>query len=145
MFAVEKIRANDNDVQLVLLRDRSRPRLSTRAHQSLRPPCKSSRLLLDVVTMIADVIDSVSSYHLLPIARDLVRRWANEIQSAIEGKSSGGFMGFGGSSQLPTQTSYHAQYLAVGLLCKLDAVNTTPPTTVFQRHSCCPSANSLRL
>jgi coatomer protein complex subunit gamma len=60
----------------------------------------------------------VSSYHLLPIARDLVRRWANEIQSAIEGgKSSGGFMGFGGSStQLPPQTSYGAQYLAIGLL-----------------------------
>jgi coatomer protein complex subunit gamma len=57
----------------------------------------------------------------LPIARDLVRRWANEIQSAIEGgKTSGGFMGFGGSSsQLPTQSSYQSQYLAIGLLYEL--------------------------
>ena len=58
----------------------------------------------------------VSSYHLLPVARDIVRRWGNEVQSAIEGgKSSGGFMGFGAAAQLPTQNSYHGQYHAIGL------------------------------
>ena len=40
----------------------------------------------------------VSSYHLLPIARDIVKRWQSETQEAASSsKSSGGFsLGFGG-------------------------------------------------
>jgi coatomer protein complex subunit gamma len=49
----------------------------------------------------------VSSYHLLPVARDVVRRWQSETQEAASSsKSSGGFsLGFGGSSHTNLQTS----------------------------------------
>ena len=45
----------------------------------------------------------VSSYHLLPIARDIVRRWQSETQEAASStKSSGGFsLGFGSSASTP--------------------------------------------
>lgn len=37
----------------------------------------------------------ISSYHLLPIAKDVVRRWQSETQEAAAGsKSSGGFLSF---------------------------------------------------
>jgi coatomer protein complex subunit gamma len=68
----------------------------------------------------------VSSYHLLPIgtcilsnfdhilltinvARDVVRRWGNEVQSAVEAKSGGGFLSFSTSAAVPQQTSYNTQ------------------------------------
>ncbi|KAG8958261.1 coatomer subunit gamma [Tulasnella sp. 419] len=73
----------------------------------------------------------VSSYHLFPAAKDVIRRWANEVQEAINAKpsasffntpsSSGGYLGFGlastpsGPQTLPS-TSYIAQYHALGLL-----------------------------
>lgn len=38
----------------------------------------------------------VSAYHLHPVAKDIVKRWANEAQEALSPKSSGG--GFGGMS-----------------------------------------------
>ncbi|PTB80100.1 coatamer complex, gamma subunit [Trichoderma longibrachiatum ATCC 18648] len=50
----------------------------------------------------------VSSYHLLPIARDVVRRWQSETQeAAASSKSSGGFsLGFStSSSSLPMNSS----------------------------------------
>ena len=68
----------------------------------------------------------VSSYHLLPIARDVVRRWQSETQEAASsaGKLSGGFsMGFGGSASTSslavTQTNYMTQYHAIGLLYQM--------------------------
>ena len=67
----------------------------------------------------------VSSYHLLPIARDVVRRWQSETQEAASsGKSSGGFsLGFStGSSHgsLGTSnTNYMTQYHAIGLLYQM--------------------------
>ena len=74
----------------------------------------------------------VSAYHLFPNAKDVVKRWVNEAQEAVNAKSSssffgsnssggGGYLGFGGSSQtsgtqaLPS-TSYITQYHALGLL-----------------------------
>jgi len=54
----------------------------------------------------------VSSYHLLPVAKDVVRRWQNEVQEAAAGSKSSGFsLGFGGSGNsaaLPSSTT--AQY-----------------------------------
>ena len=41
----------------------------------------------------------VSSYHLHPIARDVIKRWANEAQEAIHSKASAGSMGGYGSHQ----------------------------------------------
>ncbi|KXN88900.1 putative coatomer subunit gamma [Leucoagaricus sp. SymC.cos] len=72
----------------------------------------------------------VSAYHLYPNAKDVVKRWVNEAQEAVNAKQSssffgssggGGYLGFGGSGQ-PTgpqtiqSTSYIAQYHGLGLL-----------------------------
>jgi coatomer protein complex subunit gamma len=64
----------------------------------------------------------VSSYHLLPIARDVVRRWQSETQEAATStKSSGGFsLGFSTSSnQMPVNNSTMTQYHAIGLLYQM--------------------------
>jgi coatomer protein complex subunit gamma len=64
----------------------------------------------------------VSSYHLLPIARDVVKRWQSETQeAAASSKSSGGFsLGFSSSSgNLPVNNSTMAQYHAIGLLYQM--------------------------
>ncbi|KZF19275.1 coatomer subunit gamma-1 [Xylona heveae TC161] len=65
----------------------------------------------------------VSSYHLLPIARDVVRRWQSETQEAASSsKSSGGLsFGFGSSSSslAPVGSSYMTQYHAIGLLYQM--------------------------
>ncbi|KAI9749743.1 MAG: coatomer subunit gamma [Lichina confinis] len=65
----------------------------------------------------------VSSYHLLPIARDVVRRWQSETQEAASGsKSSGGFsLGFaqGGGHAPFAQNNNMNQYHAVGLLYQM--------------------------
>jgi coatomer protein complex subunit gamma len=64
----------------------------------------------------------VSSYHLLPIARDVVKRWQSETQEAAAStKSSGGFsLGFSSSSaNLPVNNSTMTQYHAIGLLYQM--------------------------
>lgn len=64
----------------------------------------------------------VSAYHLLPIAKDVVRRWQSETQEAAgSSKSSGGFsLGFSSSSgQLPVNNSTMTQYHAIGLLYQM--------------------------
>lgn len=67
----------------------------------------------------------VSSYHLLPIARDVVRRWQDETQNAATStKSSGGFsLGFssshGQTALQPSGTNYMTQYHAIGLLYQM--------------------------
>lgn len=67
----------------------------------------------------------VSSYHLLPIARDVVRRWQSETQEAASSaKASGGFsLGFSTSgsqhSLAASNTNYMTQYHAIGLLYQM--------------------------
>lgn len=64
----------------------------------------------------------VSSYHLLPIARDVVKRWQSETQEAATStKSSGGFsLGFSSSgTQMPVNNSTMTQYHAIGLLYQM--------------------------
>ncbi len=63
----------------------------------------------------------ISSYHLLPIARDVVRRWQSETQeAAANSKGSGGFsLGFSSSSSVPVNTSTMTQYHAIGLLYQM--------------------------
>lgn len=75
----------------------------------------------------------VSAYHLYPSAKDVVRRWVNEAQEAVNGKSSSSFFGSAasnsylggwGTSSTPQNsgyqpvpsTSYITQYHALGLL-----------------------------
>ncbi|KIW51050.1 hypothetical protein PV05_09805 [Exophiala xenobiotica] len=65
----------------------------------------------------------VSSYHLLPIARDVVRRWQSETQEAASSsKSGGGFLSFSTGSQhslAAANTNYMNQYHAIGLLYQM--------------------------
>ena len=67
----------------------------------------------------------VSSYLLLPVARDVVRRWQSETQEAASSsKSSGGFsLGFSSSgnqhSLAAANTNYMTQYHAIGLLYQM--------------------------
>lgn len=74
----------------------------------------------------------VSSYHLFPVAKDVIKRWVNEAQEAVNAKSStgtffgtastsGGYLGFGSTPvnsgyQAVPSTSYITQYHALGLL-----------------------------
>lgn len=76
----------------------------------------------------------VSSYHLFPIAKDVIKRWANEAQESLNAKGSSGgsfipasassylssFGGGGGQAQSGYQavasSSYITQYHALGLL-----------------------------
>ncbi|OKL60705.1 hypothetical protein UA08_04259 [Talaromyces atroroseus] len=63
----------------------------------------------------------VSSYHLLPIARDVVRRWQSETQEAASAsKTSTGFLGFSsGQNHAISQANYMTQYHAIGLLYQM--------------------------
>ncbi|KAG6147569.1 hypothetical protein E4U28_006711 [Claviceps purpurea] len=64
----------------------------------------------------------ISSYHLLPIAKEVVRRWQSETQeAAASSKPSGGFsLGFSSSSgQMPMNNSTMTQYHAIGLLYQM--------------------------
>ncbi|KAF7508864.1 hypothetical protein GJ744_008573 [Endocarpon pusillum] len=65
----------------------------------------------------------VSSYHLLPVARDVVRRWQSETQEAASSsKSSGGFLSFSTGAQhslAASNTNYMTQYHAIGLLYQM--------------------------
>src|SRR5215471_4541407 len=72
----------------------------------------------------------VSSDHLFPAAKDVVKRWVNEAQEAVSTKSSSsffnanassGYLGFGSTgsanaSQTIPSTSYITQYHALGVL-----------------------------
>ncbi|BGP23873.1 coatomer subunit gamma [Rhodotorula toruloides] len=57
----------------------------------------------------------VSSYHLQPIARDVIKRWANEANDAVQNKSSS-FGTYGGQGYAAGPTSTIIQYHALGLL-----------------------------
>ncbi|BGP31229.1 coatomer subunit gamma [Rhodotorula toruloides] len=57
----------------------------------------------------------VSSYHLQPIARDVIKRWANEASEAVQNKSSS-FATYGGQGYAAGPTSSIIQYHALGLL-----------------------------
>ncbi|KZT30960.1 coatomer subunit gamma [Neolentinus lepideus HHB14362 ss-1] len=91
----------------------------------------------------------VSSYHLFPHAKDVVKRWVNEVQEAVSGKSStsfftgssgGGYLG-GWGSQSQTQsgyqaipsTSYITQYHALGLLYLIRQQDRMAVTKMIQQ------------
>ena len=90
----------------------------------------------------------VSAYHLFPHAKDVVKRWVNEAQEALNAKSSssffaastsGGILGFGGSSSQPSgpqtipSTSYIAQYHALGLLYLIRQQDRMAVTKMIQQ------------
>jgi coatomer protein complex subunit gamma len=79
----------------------------------------------------------VSSYHLLPIAKDIVKRWQSETQEAASAKSGGGFMGFGGSSHslAAAGTNYMTQYHAIGLLYQMRSHDRMALVKMVQQYS----------
>jgi coatomer protein complex subunit gamma len=82
----------------------------------------------------------VSSYHLLPIARDIVRRWQSETQEAASStKSSGGFsLGFGTSashSLAAANTNFMTQYHAIGLLYQMRSHDRMALVKMVQQYS----------
>ncbi|KDQ63194.1 hypothetical protein JAAARDRAFT_53417 [Jaapia argillacea MUCL 33604] len=90
----------------------------------------------------------VSSYHLFPAAKDVVKRWVNEAQEAVNAKSSGSLFGSGssnaylgwGSSSQPNSgyqpipsTSYITQYHALGLLYLMRQQDRMAVTKMIQQ------------
>ncbi|RKP08801.1 coatomer subunit gamma [Thamnocephalis sphaerospora] len=66
----------------------------------------------------------ISAYHLFrtaPGARDVIKRWSNEVQEALQAKSGGGLSSYltSSSSQINVGTSNVVQYHALGLLYQL--------------------------
>ncbi|EMC98545.1 hypothetical protein BAUCODRAFT_32598 [Baudoinia panamericana UAMH 10762] len=84
----------------------------------------------------------VSSYHLLPIARDIVRRWQGETQEAASStnRSSGFNLGFGASAAAQSQlsaagTNYMTQYHAIGLLYQMRSHDRMALVKMVQQYS----------
>ena len=91
----------------------------------------------------------VSAYHLFPFAKDVVKRWVNEAQEAVNAKASssffgsssggGGYLGFGGGAKEQTghqaiqSTSYVAQYHALGLLYLISQQDRMAVTKMIQQ------------
>ncbi|THV06534.1 Coatomer, gamma subunit [Dendrothele bispora CBS 962.96] len=91
----------------------------------------------------------VSSYHLFPFAKDVVKRWINEAQEAVNSKNSssffgssnsgGGYLGFGGGSntssgqQAIPSSSYITQYHALGLLYLMRQQDRMAVTKMIQQ------------
>ncbi|KAI0081189.1 coatomer subunit gamma [Panus rudis PR-1116 ss-1] len=92
----------------------------------------------------------VSAYHLFPNAKDVVKRWVNEAQEAVSGKSSssffggsnsggGGYLGWGSSSNTASgyqpipSTSYITQYHALGLLYLIRQQDRMAVTKMIQQ------------
>ena len=87
----------------------------------------------------------VSSYHLLPLARDVVRRWQSETQEAAgSSKSGGGFLSFGGSSQAlaASGTNYMNQYHAIGLLYQMRAHDRMALVKMVQQYGAAGAVKS---
>ena len=82
----------------------------------------------------------VSSYHLLPVARDVVRRWQSEAADAASSSKSGaGFsLGFGGGAHNTLQAStnyYMTQYHAIGLLYQMRSSDRMSLVKMVQQYS----------
>ncbi|KAI1793129.1 coatomer subunit gamma [Ganoderma leucocontextum] len=93
----------------------------------------------------------VSAYHLFPNAKDVVKRWVNEAQEAVNAKSSssffgstgssgGGYLGWGSSSSNANQgqqtipsTSYITQYHSLGLLHAIRQQDRMAVTKMIQQ------------
>ncbi|KAK4972595.1 coatomer subunit gamma [Elasticomyces elasticus] len=89
----------------------------------------------------------VSSYHLLPIARDIVRRWQSETQDAASSsRSSGGFsLGFSGASShglAAANTNYMTQYHAIGLLYQMRMHDRMALVKMVQQYSAAGAVKS---
>ncbi|CAG8715942.1 11838_t:CDS:2, partial [Acaulospora colombiana] len=111
----------------------------------------------------------ISTYHLFPVAREVIKRWVNEAQEAVHAKpsssafmgssgpsamnlsSAGGYLGFGSSAPVtpvnPTipSTSYITQYHALGLLYAIRQQDRMAVTKMIQQLAGGKSATSSSL
>lgn len=74
----------------------------------------------------------VSSYHLLPVSRDVVRRWTNETQETVLAQKM--FPQYGGGISGPTP-SFTTQYHALGLLYQLRSHDRMALVKMIQQFS----------
>ncbi|KAG1874831.1 coatomer subunit gamma [Suillus subluteus] len=95
-------------------------------------------------TMIVDRTPSissaalVSSYHLFPLAKDVVKRWVNEAQEAVSAKSPFPDYQVVGISilahpEIRTATSYITQYHVLGLLYLIHQQDQMAVTKIIQQ------------
>ncbi len=89
----------------------------------------------------------VSSYHLFPVSKEVIKRWVNEAQEAVNAKSSGsffaapassGYLGFGSQPSTPAyqavpSTSFITQYHALGLLYQIRQQDRMAVTKMIQQ------------
>jgi len=94
-----------------------------------------------IKTAIVDKVPSVcsaalvSSYHLLPVAKDVVRRWQNEVQEAASGSKSATYFSFGGTGQALPPATYNTQYHAIGLLYQIRSHDRMAMVKMVQQYS----------
>ncbi|RKP26583.1 adaptin N terminal region-domain-containing protein, partial [Syncephalis pseudoplumigaleata] len=79
----------------------------------------------------------VSAYHMFRNAagaRDIIKRWSNEVQEALQAKSGGGLTSYltSGNQQLNAGTSNIVQYHALGLLYQLRQHDRMAVTKLIQ-------------
>lgn len=87
----------------------------------------------------------VSSYHLLPIAKDVVRRWQSETQEAASSsKQSTGFLGLSSAAHANpiSQTNYMTQYHAIGLLYQMRAHDRMALVKMVQQYGAAGAVKS---
>jgi coatomer subunit gamma len=90
----------------------------------------------------------VSAYHLFPVSRDVIKRWVNEAQEAVNAKatssffsggSSSNYLGFSASAppspgyQAVPSTSFITQYHALGLLYLIRQQDRMAVTKMIQQ------------
>ncbi|KAK1218697.1 coatomer subunit gamma [Marasmius sp. AFHP31] len=90
----------------------------------------------------------LSSYHLFPFAKDIVKRWVNEAQTAVDSKTSSSFFGSSGGSggffsggnasnasgpQTIPSSSHIPQYHALGLLYLIRQQDRMAVTKMIQQ------------
>ncbi|KAG8820328.1 coatomer subunit gamma [Serendipita sp. 401] len=98
----------------------------------------------------------VSSYHFFPVSKEVIKRWANEVQESVQVKpaqspfigsvggplnlsSAGGYLGFGSSAPAPPSnptipsTSNITQYHALGLLYAIRQQDRMAVTKMIQQ------------
>ncbi|KAF8593968.1 coatomer subunit gamma [Ceratobasidium sp. AG-I] len=85
----------------------------------------------------------VSSYHLFPVSKDVIKRWVNEAQEALNTKPSSSYFnptssGWGSSSQQNAQqvlpsTTFVTQYHALGLLYLIRQQDRMAVTKMIQQ------------
>lgn len=73
----------------------------------------------------------VSAYHLFPVSKDVIKRWVNEAQEAVNAKSSSQFFGGSGSSSSGLNLSSAGGYLGFGSSVPATPVTTTIPSTSY--------------